>query len=456
MQRKSTLARRSFLKSAIVAAATACALPALAEGGGWGIRDTDAGYENVIQQVVSMPMDGDLQSRAARHGLNVVNVMWEDTGRSEGSSIGPNISDLTLQVRRHVQGGVRGDVLPVLRYPNFTDKTADVKLDKLWVRVGNQHDGSQTVTVPLSEVLENLREYLSDPDTLKGKGNFLASRDSHALVSAQHVFVPIPKGGKAEFNPVLFNYQSAPGSPAVLTLLVTREGTSATIVENNPDPIMPGWGQQLYFNNKGQRTVFTAERKSDVKKRIDSGHAKASDAGALDEGADMLLLVQVPLIHKNVGYLGGVGDLQGSDGYAMGEAEAPSAVAPMEKSSRGRSDVEQAVIGHGDDMGPFAEMGGMDLVRDDRFPIRVTVQFYKATSNGVVSEQDLASAASQIDKVYASGDFVGSLVVPEGKRDRPTDWLKGRTRFDGAVSQGGDLVPTNRAPRSFFEWLTGG
>ena len=98
MQRKSTLARRSFLKSAIVAAATACALPALAEGGGWGIRDTDAGYENVIQQVVSMPMDGDLQSRAARHGLNVVNVMWEDTGRSEGSSIGPNISDLTLQV----------------------------------------------------------------------------------------------------------------------------------------------------------------------------------------------------------------------------------------------------------------------------------------------------------------------------------------------------------------------
>lgn len=451
MQRKSTLARRSFLKSAIVAAATACALPALADGGAWGIRDVP--YEDVIQQVVSMPMDGDLQSRAARHGLNVVNVMWEDTGRSEGSSLGPNISDLTLQVRRQVQGGVRGDVLPVLRYPNFTDKTADVKLDKLWVRVGNQHSGSQTVTVPLSEVLENMREYLSDPDTLKGKGNFLAKRDSHALVSAQHVFVPIPKGGKAEFNPVLFNYQSAPGSPAVLTLLVTREGTSATIVENNPDPIMPGWGQQLYFNNKGQRTVFTAERKSDVKKRIESGNAKASDAGALDEGADMLLLVQVPLVHKNVGYLGGL-----AYGSAADEemAPAPPSDAPMAKSAtRGRSDVEQAVIGHGDDMGPFGEMGGMQLVRDDRFPIRVTVQFYKATSNGAVSDQDLASAAAQIDKVYASGDFVGSLVVPEGKRDRPTDWIKGRTHFDGAVSH---RAPDAKKPepRTFFEWLTGG
>ena len=28
------------------------------------------------------------------------------------------------------------------------------------------------------------------------------------------MFLPIPKKGKAEFNPVLFNYQSAPGSPA--------------------------------------------------------------------------------------------------------------------------------------------------------------------------------------------------------------------------------------------------
>lgn len=453
MKRTNPIRRRFFLKSAITAAAAvavACASPAFASDGGWGIRETP--YAQVIEQVVAMPMDGDLQQRAARHGLNIVNVMWEDTGRSAGSSIGPNISDLTLQVRRSMQGGVVSNVLPVLRYPNFTDKTADVKLDKLWVRVGNQHAGSQTVTVPLSEVLENMREYLTDPESLKGKGNFLAKRDTHALVSAQHVFVPIPRGGKAEFNPVLFNYQSAPGSPAVLTLLVTREGTSATIVENTPDPIMSasgGWGQQLYFNNKGQRTVFTAERKSDVKKRIESGNAKPADAGALDEGADMLLLVQVPLVHRNVGFLGGFGG-DGFADYAPAAAEMAMPSPPMSKSARGGvSDVEQAVIGHGDDMGPFNEMGGLELVRDERFPIRVTVQFYKATSNGVVNDQDLVSAAAAIDKVYASGDSVGSLVVPEGKRDRPTDWLKGRTRFDGSVSHRSE-------PRTFFEWLTGG
>ena len=47
-----------------------------------------------------MVSDGDLQARVSRRRLSLVNVMWEDTGRSQGSALGPNISDLTLQVRR--------------------------------------------------------------------------------------------------------------------------------------------------------------------------------------------------------------------------------------------------------------------------------------------------------------------------------------------------------------------
>jgi hypothetical protein len=80
-------------------------------------------------------------------------------------------------------------------------------------------------------------------------------------------------------------------------------------------------------------------------------------------------------------------------------------------------------------MGPFAEIGGLRIQRDARFPIRVTVQFYKATSNGVVSDQDLADVQSSIEKVYANADYVGSLVVPQSQRNRPTDWLKGRSWF---------------------------
>jgi hypothetical protein len=236
----------------------------------------DQTYSQVIQRVVAMPSDSDLQQRAGKFGLNVLDVLWEDTGRAAVSALGPNISDVTLQVREPLGGdNVRTHLLPVIRFPNFTDKTGDVKAEKLWVRVGNHKKGGKLENVPLTQVLANLRDYLSDPKSLRGSDDFSAKRDTHFLVSAQHVFVPISKGGKAELTPVIFNYQSAPGSPAVLTLLITRQGMSATIIENEAgDQSLQGWGQQLFFNNEGMRTTFTAERKSDVKQRIDSGKAQ--------------------------------------------------------------------------------------------------------------------------------------------------------------------------------------
>ena len=407
-------------------------------------------FRQVIRRVVLMPNDTRLQERAwYQHKLNVLNLTWEDTGRDWGSAVGPNISDLTLQVHEKTAHGTRTHLLPVLRHPNFSDKTGDVPADKLWVKVGNQgaKDG-RTTAVPLGEVLEHLKEYLSDPDSVTGDGNLLAKRDTHFLVSAQHVFVPLPKEGKVEFNPVLFNYQSYEGAPAVLVLLVTRQGTSATIVENRPeDAPQQAWGQQLYFNHGGQETLFTAERRSAVKARIDAGHAEVQDQGALEEGADMMMIVQVPLKQRSssgggygfglLGALGtgsgggGIGEAYGAGGLGIGglggKGDAPAAE-PKEArrsggSGRGRgSDVERAVIGHGEELGKFEEGRGLKLARDARFPVRVTVQFYKATSNGEVSDTDLARAAADIARVYADADYVGSLVVPESERVRPTDW----------------------------------
>lgn len=411
------LTRRFVLTSA----AATFAAPALAEP--WGVVPPPS-FREVIAKVCAMPMDQDLQARAGRRGLNVMNVMWEDTGRYQGSSVGPNISDLTLQVRERVGEQVRTSLLPVIRYPNFTDTTADVRADRLWVRVGNERDGATKRAVRLSEVLKNLKEYLSVPSTLKGSGNLLAARDTHFLVSAQHVFVPLPREGKAEFNPVLFNYQSSPGNPAVLTLLVTREGLSVRVIENKPgDQTFQGWGQQLFFNDKGQKTTFTAERKSAVANRIASGQGTAADQGALDEGADMMMLVQVPLKYREPPRRGLL------LGYAEGgpmPTSAPMAKESVARRARDESDVEQAVLGHGEAMGPHEECGSLELVRDDRFPVRVTVQFYKATSNGVVSDSDLAEVERSIKRTYESADFVGSLVVPTSEQDlqRPTNWFE--------------------------------
>jgi hypothetical protein len=408
--------------------------PVAAEDGGeapvgpegeWGIRGENPDYARVVDKVANMVGDGAVQSGAARRGLSLVNVMWEDTGRAEGSALGPNISDLTLQVRRRdPQGGYMTSLMPVIRFPNFSDRTGDIPADKFFVRVGNERPGQPLASVPLADVLRDLRRYVSVPASVRGSGNLLAPRDTHFLVSAQAVFLPIPKEGKAEFTPAIFNYQSAPGSPAVLTLLVTREGTSVAVIENRPDDRTQGMGQEVYFNNRGQRAAFTAERKSDVEARIaaQGGPKTESDRTALQKGADVLFLVQVPLVHAHQGALGGALPPPKPSPKKAGAAAASKPKDDEAGVARDRSDVEQAVLGHGPNLGPYNEGRNLRLVRDPKFPIRVTVQFYKATSNGVVSEKDLDGIARSIGGVYEHADAVGSLVMPEGDPRRPTAW----------------------------------
>jgi hypothetical protein len=401
----------------------------------WGIMSPGNAqeYARVVDKVAGMTSDGDLQSRVSRRNLSLVNVMWEDTGRAQGSALGPNISDLTLQVRRKdANGQFTTSLMPVIRPPNFVDRTGDVPADRFFIRVGNERDGSLK-TVPLTDVLKNLKSFASHPESILGDGNMLAPRDSHFLVSAQAVFLPIPKSGKAEFNPVLFNYQSAPGSPAVLSILVTRQGSSMQVIENKGDDRTAfGSGQQLYFNDKGNRSAFTAERKTDVEQRIaaQGGPKTEDDKTALQKGADVLFLVQIPLKHHNLGRLGGAmptspaaGPMGGEGGGAWNKP-AKSAAKPMDALADDKSDVEQAVLGHGPHLGPFNEGHSLRFERDPKFPVRITVQFYKATSNGVASDVDLDSIAKSIGSVYEHADFVGSLVLPENDARRPTAWQK--------------------------------
>jgi len=364
-------------------------------------------YKQVVADTAAMVSDPKATESAQSHGLQILNLTWEDTGRYQNSAVGPNISDMTLQVI----DGDRLTLMPVIRFPNFEDKSADLRPENFNVLVGNE-DGRSLHKVNLKEYLGHFREYLHDPHSWKGKGqSLLAERDSHVLVSAQACFLPIPKQGEAKFNPVLFNYQSYKENPAVLTLVCTREGTSATVIDNTRDKAGAAWGQRLFFNQDGERAGFTGQRLSDFVGKGEPQHTPSVGAQA---GLNMVLLVQVPLKHKEI---------------PMRAMDCEPCPAPMAESSvdrRSRSDVEVAVVGHGKVEGPYTEIDNLAIERDPRFPIRVTVQFYKATSNGVVSGKDLAGIASQINQVYADGDYVGSLVT--GSSGRPTE-------YDGDKSQ---------------------
>ncbi|WP_225886447.1 hypothetical protein [Leptolyngbya sp. PCC 6406] len=371
-------------------------------------------YRQVIERTQAMVSDPMARQLADALDLNILNVTWEDTGRFYGSAVGPNISDMTIQVQQQDPDTERYQLhlMPVIRHPNFADLSADIPLENFFVRVGNEK-GEDLRRVSLAEVLGDLRSYLHTPDSWAGRLQSLLApeRDSHVLVSAQACFLPIPQAGIATFNPVLFNYQSRPGDPAVLTILATREGTSVTIIDNQRDGFEAGrtWGQRLFFNKNGERASFTGQRLSDFQ----ADQASIPEAeGTVDEdtaGLNMVLLIQVPLKQR----------APFSPAFADEAMPLPQAAAPLARLS-GPSDVEEAVIGHGAVEGPFTEIDGLAIERDPAYPIRVTVQFYKATSNGVVTAADMAEIRQQIDRVYADADYVGSLVL-DGPSDRPTE-----------------------------------
>lgn len=371
-------------------------------------------YADVVAQTAAMVGDADAQRLANQRGLQILNLTWEDTGRFKNSAVGPNISDMTIQVQTKNQrsGAYNLTCMPVIRFPNFEDRSGDIPPEKFFLMVGNE-SGKELRPVSLREYLANIRKYLSKPDSWKGDQTYmLANRDSHVLVSAQACFLPVPKEGSAEFNPVLFNYQSTADSPGVLAILATREGTSATIIDNQRDGFAAGraHGQRLFFNHKGERASFTGQRLSDFKSTQPSGTVTAAG----EKGLNMVLLIQVPLKQKRPER-----QLVDAD-VACCPACAP--VPAMEKAAQAenRSDVELAVIGHGKVEGPFTEFTNVPVERDPNFPVRVTVQFYKATSNGVVSDADVAEVSEQINKIYAQADFVGSLVT-DGLTERPTE-----------------------------------
>lgn len=414
------------LISGMVAPGPALAAGALETGSsapGSRVSSTDRPadeYWEAIQRTAGMVGDPQAQALAAEYGLNLINLTWEDTGRYYNSAVGPNISDMTIQVqhRNPVTGQYELTLMPVIRYPNFSDLTADISPDDFYLLVGNQY-GEALRPVTLTEYLGNFRAYLSEPDSWAGREmSLLAGRDSHMLVSAQAAFLPVPPSGKAEFNPVLFNYQSYAGDPAVLAIVATREGTSATVIDNLRDAFPAGfsWGQRLFFNQDGERASFTGQRLSEFGGAEESGNrddetrpgsGEGGPRAAGESGLNMVLLIQVPLKQKHPMDLGMMVMEEGMD-------FAPAAA--MQK-----SDVEAAVIGHGEVEGPFTEIDGLQIERDPRFPIRVTVQFYKATSYGVVSPADMAEIAAQIQRVYEDGDYVGSLVV-DGPSERPTEY----------------------------------
>ena len=84
-------------------------------------------------------------------------------------------------------------------------------------------------------------------------------------------------------------------------------------------------------------------------------------------------------------------------------------------------DVEDAILSVGQEEGPFKEMGNLPLERDPRFPVRVTLQFYKTCSTGNIDEEVVKRVAEQLNEAKGNAKAIGSLVLREDS-GRSTEW----------------------------------
>ena len=363
---------------------------------------------------------------------------------------------IAQQPRRSLQ-----TLMPVIRFPNFTDRTGDVPADVLRPRRQRaaRRQPPQRPAHRRAEEPEGVRREAGLHPRRRQPARARAT--SHFLVSAQAVFLPIPKSGKAEFNPVLFNYQSAPGSPAVLTDPRHPPGHEHAGHREQAPRTRPraGWGQELYFNNKGQRAAFTAERKSDV----EAAHRGAGRArrprttrARSQKGADVLFLVQVPLearATRAARRRAARRPRRWRRGARGGRADAAPRPKPAavdgRRQRRATSSRRCSVTGRTSARSTRAMGSASSAIRSSRSASPCSSTRRRATASS--SDIDLDSIARSIGSVYEHADFVGSLVMPDGDPRRPTAWQKVPHEWPAAmliIAFGATLLPARSASKA--------
>lgn len=369
--------------------------------------------------IANISCDSRLKLRARDEGLVIQNISWEDTARYKNSCVGPNISDMTLRLSDDKSSV--STLLPMIRYSNFNDKTADLPMDSFNLTVGNEKLGGTPKRISLKEYLQNIGEYVKMDSGASCPSMYCEEKDQNVLTSAQFCILPLADG-TVEFNVSLYNYQSVSDDPAVLVLVCSQKGTSAQAIF--------GGTTQLYFNNSGDAANYVAERLKDERKRLGKNTEAKMDTD--EQERNCLFIVQIPLEQKPKP----VRQLQSCDEEDEEEEcyleECETELCFIEECSAGLDDLrsiatnaakgmDKAMLSIGKTHSKFEGIKDYTLKRDKRFPIRLTFQFYLVTDRKDVPESMWKEMKQTIDGVYSKSVATGSLVT-EINTKRTTEW----------------------------------
>jgi hypothetical protein len=392
-----------------------------------------------IKELQFLYLNQENKTNAIKHGLTIVKASWEDPSRNKDSCFGPYISDMTLAVRKNDDD--EKAYMPMIRCPNFSDKTTDLPLDMFVGNTGNEPNTGVAKTKIL------LRDYLK-------ARNLYSERDESVLTSAQYCVVPEGK----HFAPQIFSYQSSKQNPAVLVILISNDGISAQLITEQ--------NQQILFNQNGNGFDFVAKRLSRdrMERKVEDLTAPMTEA---EQEQNCLMIIQVPLevpIMRSRSFnFPSSGSFSGPSSGSSGPLKAKKSK-PMSKKSKSvtnivppspppsyasqypepepeeevcdvsfdlfgenmdhREDINQgmedAILSLGSFCHRLTTIDWTKVKRDTQYPIRATFQFYQISNIQKVPEQVFANMAKTIKDVYSNGKASGSLVT-EGNTKRETE-----------------------------------
>ena len=383
-----------------------------------GSRD-NATTNPLIERVAQIYTSREVKQLAAEHKLDVSHVAWEDCARYDNSCWGPCISDVTLCTA--------DTAMPIIRSPNFQDTTVDMPIDKINLIVGNEvkleaGEEESLGRTSLKEFLENIDVYTGN-DKLK---SLYRPRDASVVVSPQACVLPLTDG-QVSFNARIFSYQSRKDDPAVLVIMGTNQGTSTQVVHGTTN---------LYFNEHGKSVDFLARRLVDDRKK--RGVETQGEITTEEKNRNVIYIIQVPLKTKAPPSKGfGIMTLSCLPMAMMGgpallsvQESVPLSVPGSRSATRG---ADWAMLEKSTEVkGDYPGTRGLELERDDRFPIRLTVQIYTVTDESNLAPQVMKQIAERLEAVKTQGVNEGSLVV-DGKKGRPTEHDVKRPKMNCAL-----------------------
>ena len=301
--------------------------------------------------------------------LVVTKISWDDCSRDQNSSIGANITDITL-----IQNSKTNDII---RCPKFTDLVTLQPLDNAKVVVGNETKS------PLKII--SAFEYFNSLGLTVGP-------DETIINSIQ--------GGNlkpGDFHIGAYNYQASMYSnTSVVFVVVTSQGTSVQFAK-------PGVNH-LYFNNNQRAHQFTAETLT-----VDRTRRGVSTDGPMtqaEESRNCIEIWQIPVVLKEHTRSITRGIPQMKKKKSSANAPYIDKLLSMTYKSRCASDddsddecsYERAMISVGSYVGPFPKYTP-NYIRDTSMHIRRTIHFYHI---GQINDQMLQNVRSDITKYTKS------------------------------------------------------